>query len=50
MAREARARRWVVEQGALATRQIRRSAKTRRETLAAALMLQASSTIVFLAI
>ena len=27
MAREARARRWVVEQGALATRQIRRSAK-----------------------
>jgi hypothetical protein len=38
----------MVEQGALAPKC--RSAKTRRETLAAALMLQASSTIVFLAI
>jgi hypothetical protein len=35
---------------ALRRAKLRRSAKTRRETLAAALMLQASSTIVFLAI
>jgi hypothetical protein len=48
MAREAWARRWVVEQGALAPNTP--LGKTRRETLAAALMLQASSTIVFLAI